>query len=196
MPRGLNDCHDRALPAHAKAGVSMKTRHPLILTARIAEKDLEPFDRLRQAHFPPDRNFLRAHLTMFHRLPGEYEVRIVDVLSRVAESEPSLSAEVSGIRHLGAGVAFVITSPALETLRGALKSAFVNWLGSQDMQTWRPHITIQNKVTRAKADGLHRDLQAGFEPWSIEIVGLDLWGYLGGPWQHLAFAPFGSRPQA
>ncbi|KSV60756.1 hypothetical protein N183_37690 [Sinorhizobium sp. Sb3] len=29
----------------------MKTRKPLILTARIAETDLEPFDRLRKAHF-------------------------------------------------------------------------------------------------------------------------------------------------
>ncbi|WJH38590.1 2'-5' RNA ligase family protein (plasmid) [Aliirhizobium terrae] len=174
----------------------MKTRHPLILTARIAEKDLEQFDRLRQAHFPPDRNFLRAHLTMFHRLPGEYEARIVDALNCAAESVPSVTAEVSGVRHLGAGVAFVIACPPLEAIRGALKSAFVNWLGSQDMQTWRPHITIQNKVARVKADELYRDLQARFEPRSIEIVGLDLWAYLGGPWQHLALAPFGSRPQA
>jgi hypothetical protein len=132
----------------------MKTRHSLILTARIAEKDLEPFDRLRQAHFPPDSNFLRAHLTMFHRLPGEYEVRIVDALNRAAESVPSVTAEVSGVRHLGAGVAFVIASPALEAIRGALRSVFVSWLGSMDMQAWRPHITIQNMVTRAKADGL------------------------------------------
>lgn len=132
---------------------------------------------------------------MFHRLPGQYEVRIVDALNRAAESKPSLSAEVSGVMHLGAGVAFAITSPTLETIRGALKSAFVSWLGSQDMRAWRPHITIQNKVARAKADELHRNLQAGFEPWSIETVGLDLWAYLGGPWQHLAFAPFGSRPQ-
>lgn len=177
-------------------GYRLKTRHPLILTARIAEKDLEPFDRLRQAHFPLNRNFLRAHLTMFHRLPGEYTARIVDELTRAAKSVPSITAEVSGVRHLGAGVAFVIACTALEVIRGALKSAFVSWLGSQDMQTWQPHITIQNKVARDKADELHRDLQARFEPWPIEIVGLDLWAYLGGPWQHMAFAPFGSRPQA
>ncbi len=173
----------------------MKTRHPLIVTARIAEKDLKPFDRLRRAHFPPDRNFLRAHLTIFYRLPGEYEARIVDALERAAESVRSETAEISGVRHLGAGVAFVIACPALEAIRRSLKSTFINWLGSQNMQTWRPHITIQNKVARVKADELYRDLQARFEPWSIEIVGLDLWAYLGGPWQHLAFAPFGSSPQ-
>lgn len=172
----------------------MKTRRPFIVTARIRDEDVEPFDRLRQAHFPLDRNFLRAHLTMFHRLPGEYEARIVDQLNHAVGSTQPIIAEVSGIRHLGAGVAFVIASPPLEAVRGALKSEFVSWLGSQDMQTWRPHITIQNKVARAKADELHRDLQARFEPWSIEIAGLDLWAYLGGPWQHLAFTPFGSRP--
>jgi len=174
----------------------LKTRHPLILTARIKEEDLEPFDRLRQAHFPPDRNLLHAHLTMFHRLPGEYEARIVDQLNGATEDIQRVLAEVSGIRHLGAGVAFVITSPVLDAIHAKLKCAFVAWLGSQDMQTWRPHVTIQNKVARPKADALHRDLNANFEPWHIEIVGLDLWAYLGGPWQHAAFAPFGSRLQA
>jgi hypothetical protein len=47
---------------------ALKTRLPLILTARIGDSDLQPLDLLRQRYFPPDRNFLRAHLTMFHRL--------------------------------------------------------------------------------------------------------------------------------
>jgi hypothetical protein len=63
------------------------------------------------------------------------------------------------------------------------------------MQPWRPHITIQNKVERPKADALHRDLHASFKPWQIEIVGLDLWAYLSGPWQHAAFEPFAAAPQ-
>ena len=56
--------------AVTKELVHLKTRQPLILTAQIPETFLARFDRLRQIHFPPDRNFLRAHLTMFHRLPG------------------------------------------------------------------------------------------------------------------------------
>lgn len=133
---------------------------------------------------------------MFHRLPGEYEARIGDALYGAIERVSTVTAEVSGVRHLGAGVAFVIACPALEAIRGALKSAFVSWLGSQDMQTWRPHITVQNQVARAKADELYRDLHALFEPWSIGIVGLDLWAYLDGPWQHRAHVPFGPIPQA
>lgn len=173
----------------------MKTNQPLILTARIAEKDLEPFDRLRKAHFPPDRNFLSAHLTMFHRLPGEYRDRIIGQLTHVAARESTFAVEVSGLTHTGAGVAYVISNSSLEEIRATLKKEFISWLGPQDMQSWRPHITIQNKAPKARADILYRDLNATFELHDITVVGLDLWDYLGGPWQHAAFAPFGSIPE-
>jgi hypothetical protein len=58
------------------------------------------------------------------------------------------------------------------------------------MQTWRPHITIQNKAPKAKADQLYHELTQGFRAYDIEITGLDLWEYLGGPWRHSAFASF------
>ncbi|KXG85140.1 2'-5' RNA ligase family protein [Agrobacterium bohemicum] len=173
----------------------MKTLHPLILTAKIADADLQPFDDLRQKHFPPDRNFLRAHLTMFHRLPGEYIDKIIEDLQDVAEVH-SATAEVSGIRHLGAGVAFTITSPELLEIHLRLKQVWRPWLGGQDMQKWQPHITIQNKVSRTTADATYQKLAAEFRPHSIEIVGLDLWRYMGGPWEHntsQAFRPWLDR---
>jgi hypothetical protein len=168
----------------------LKTRSPLILTARISEIDLDPFDVLRKKHFPPDRNFLRAHLTMFHRLPGEHIETVIDELRYVCNGRASISAAVVGLRNLGAGVAFDIVSPALEEVRTALKAAFIPWLGSQDMQRWRPHITIQNKAARSSADALCRELGEAFRPSSIEIVGLDLWVYLQGPWRHEASIAF------
>jgi 2'-5' RNA ligase len=154
----------------------------MILTARIAENELIPFDLLRQKHFPEDRNLLRAHLTMFHRLPGEYVEKIVESLRSVTKGKTAISAKVSGVRHLGAGVAFTIGSPELNSIRDTLRSNFVHWLGSQDMQTWQPHITIQNKALRAEANRLHRELANDFHPHDITIVGLDLWRYLNGPW--------------
>ncbi|MBP2461985.1 MULTISPECIES: 2'-5' RNA ligase family protein [unclassified Rhizobium] len=168
----------------------MKTLQPLILTARIAESDKAPFDLLRKTHFPPDRNFLGAHLTMFHRLPGEYTDRIVEHLKRVAEAGSSIKAEVSGVRHLGAGVAFTIDSAALQDVRARLKEVFLPWLGPQDMQKWQPHITIQNKVSKDRADRLYQELRAEFQPYTIEITGVDLWKYLDGPWQHETSAIF------
>jgi len=168
----------------------VKTLQPLILTARIAQADKAPFDLLRKTHFPPDRNFLDAHLTMFHRLPGEYMAWIVEHLKRVAEAGSSIKAEVSGVRHLGAGVAFTIDSAALQDVRAQLKEAFLPWLGPQDMQKWQPHITIQNKVSKDRADRLYQELRATFQPHTIEITGVDLWKYLDGPWQHETSAIF------
>jgi len=168
----------------------VKTLQPLILTARIAEGDRASFDLLRKTHFPPDRNFLGAHLTMFHRLPGEYTERIVEHLKRVAEAGSSIKAEVSAVRHLGAGVAFTIDSAALQDVRARLKEVFLPWLGPQDMQKWQPHITIQNKVSKDRADRLYQELRATFQPHTIEITGVDLWKYLNGPWQHESSAIF------
>jgi hypothetical protein len=168
----------------------LKTRQPLILTARVAEKDLEPFDRLRQAHFPPERNLLRAHLTMFHRLPGEYVGRIVEKLEQVAGRSEVITVEVSGLRHLGAGVAYTITSKVLQEIRATRKAEFVSWLGSQDMQAWQPHITVQNNAPKPKADNLYRNLSQGFRSHPIDTTGLDLWEYLGGPWRHAKLVSF------
>ena len=168
----------------------MKTRQPLILTAKLADDDLEHFDRLRKTHFPPNRNVLRAHLTMFHRLPGEYVERIGEHLAEVATGHQDFLAQVAGIRHLGAGVAFTISSQELWDIRARLRLAFAPWLGGQDMQKWQPHITIQNKVSKDRADRLYQQLRATFQPHTIEITGVDLWKYLNGPWQHETSAIF------
>nr|WP_156600670.1 MULTISPECIES: 2'-5' RNA ligase family protein [Rhizobium/Agrobacterium group] len=160
------------------------------MTAHIAPHDLEPFERLRQQHFPSDRNFLSAHLTMFHRLPGEYTERVVEIIDDVGQKNASIIAEVSSIRHLGNGVAYSIESPQLLAVHTELRAAFMPWLGGQDMQKWRPHITVQNKVSRQTADALHRRLVADFRPVLISITGLDLWRYLGGPWEHQTTALF------
>lgn len=168
----------------------MKTREPLILTARIAERDLEPFNRLREAHFPPSRNFLKAHLTIFHRLPGERVTSIVEAVANIALETKALKPTVSALRHLGAGVAFEIDSADLMNVRETLKSGFLSWLGPQDMQKWRPHITVQNKVSKVIADSLCKKLSEDFVPHTIGVTGLDLWRYLGGPWRHEATFDF------
>ena len=119
---------------------------------------------------------------MFHRLPGEYVEQIAQDLQYVAERQSLITANVTGVRHLGAGVAFAIESLALEAQRDELRRRFINWLGPQDMRKWQPHITIQNKATKAEADRLHKELSNGFQTSEIKVLGLDLWKYMGGPW--------------
>lgn len=172
----------------------MKTSEPLIVTAQILEQDLQAFDTLRKQHFPADRNFLRAHVTLFHRLPGEYLGEVQHRLTQVASEHSAIRAEIDGLRHLGAGVAFTISSPQLQQVHASLKLLFRPWLGGQDMQKWQPHITVQNKVAKPAADALYKDLDQSFQKSSICVTGLDLWRYLGGPWQHCLSIPFTVSP--
>ncbi|WP_245459253.1 MULTISPECIES: 2'-5' RNA ligase family protein [unclassified Rhizobium] len=163
---------------------------PIIITARVHPEDLAPFNRLRQENFPPEGNFLEAHVTIFHHLPGQHLVRVRELVAKLIEDRDAPAAVVSGVRHLGAGVAFAIDSPGLLDLRAEMVALFGSWPGPQDLRKWRPHITIQNKAPRAKADALFFQLREGFERRPIRITGIDLSSYLGGPWQHEATVPF------
>jgi hypothetical protein len=171
----------------------MMANEPLILTARVADKDLEPFNALRKQHFPQERNFLSAHLTMFHHLPGQHVEEIKNVLaSAVDDTDGAINVDVVGLRHLGAGVAFSLASPELQDIRVRLRDHFRPWLKPQDLQKWQPHITIQNKVSQVVAGRLYARLDQGFRPHSIAVTGLDLWSYLGGPWRFETSVIFGS----
>ncbi|HVL30528.1 MAG TPA: 2'-5' RNA ligase family protein, partial [Sphingomicrobium sp.] len=84
---------------------------------------------------------------------------------------------------LGGGIALRVVSEDLDRVREELADSFHGMLGAQDQGGWRPHITIQNKVSAREARQLLEMLQAGFEPRPLGIRGLGLHRYLGGPWE-------------
>lgn len=133
-------------------------------------------------------------MTIFHHLPGQHLARVQELVAKLIEDRRAPAAIVSGVRHLGAGVAFAIDSPGLLDLRAEMMRLFGSWPGPQDLQRWRPHITIQNKVPRARADALFFQLREEFEQRPIRITGVDLSSYLGGPWRHETTVPF--KPSA
>ena len=63
--------------------------------------------------------------------------------------------------NLGGGVAFRIDCAELVGLRRRLAQAFEPMLTPQDAGGWRPHVTIQNKVTSAVARETLAELSAG-----------------------------------
>lgn len=154
----------------------------LIVTALLGAPDQSRFDQLRAAHFPPERNNLAAHLTMFHAVPHMLEPELRQRLAALAAELPSPQATVSGLMNLGGGVAFRIVSDDLDAIRAELADAFRGHLTQQDSHGWRPHITVQNKVVAAEARALHDRLSAGFEPRPLAIAGLAFDHYDGGPW--------------
>ncbi|MBR7620890.1 2'-5' RNA ligase family protein [Phenylobacterium sp. 20VBR1] len=168
---------------------------PFILTAALDPAAADWFEDLRQTHFPPGRNQVPAHLTLFHALPGDQEAIIGDTLKAACARTPALSMEVRGPWSLGRGVAYRLSSPGLERLRADLVAAFEPWLTRQDRAPFRPHITVQNKADPEVARALLTHLQLDFEPFDVTATGLQVWRYLGGPWAPVAELPF-SAPGA
>ena len=164
----------------------------LIVTAELAAPELAWLDGLRRQYFPPERNYLQAHLTMFHALPPSAEAEARARLSSLA-SLPAPRARVAGLMDLGGGVAFRIVSDDLDRVRGELAEAFHGLLSAQDSAGWRPHVTIQNKVAPKVARELRAALERSFQERPLAISGLGLNRYLGGPWERLAVYPFRGR---
>ena len=157
-------------------------RPPLIVTLKLDAESFGRFDALRRAHFPLARNVLSAHLTLFHALPGEDEAQVAADLTTAAR-RPAMDLRVEPPFLLGRGVAYRLASPELKQLRGELAALWAERLTPQDRSGFRPHVTVQNKVAPDEARALHAGLTAGFAPWVARGEGLQLWRYLGGPWE-------------
>lgn len=159
---------------------------PIIVTATMGAADQRDFDRLRAAHFPPERNHLAAHITLFHQLPPSCHDELDRLIRRIAADTPPPAAHLREVYSLGGGVAFRIDSPDLLGVRARIADHFTGALTAQDRGVPRLHITVQNKVDAAAARALRDALAADFRPRPLAITGLAAHRYLGGPWQ-LAF---------
>ena len=164
---------------------------PLILTLGMDDLSQQGFDRWREEHFPKARNFIPAHLTLFHKLPGDREGEISRTLNDLCRQQAPFSLTATGLIFMGRGVAYRLESPALHAVRRRLAEEWWPWLGDQDRRGFRPHVTVQNKVSPDEARALHRSLQATFAPFEVGAEGLRLWRYLGGPWEAAGSYGFG-----
>ena len=162
---------------------------PIIVTALLGEPDFTTLDTLRRAHFPPERNHLRAHLTMFHHLPPSCETELCQLLKDEARGNDP-QARLSCLINLGGGVAFRVESPDLEDIRARIAERFAPMLTPQDRNPWRAHVTVQNKVKAAEALALFDQLGVDFKPRPLALSGLAAWWYRGGPWEEIAAFAF------
>jgi len=166
---------------------------PVIVTAQMGKADQAYFDELRTRYFPPERNFVRAHITLFHHLPPTHLPEIKARLADLAREHAPPAAILSGLMLLGRGVAFRVDCPALLQMREELASDLTGLFTPQDQARPRFHITVQNKVEPATAKALFAHLSAGFEPRSLSITGLAAWYYRGGPWEAIQSWKFSGR---
>ncbi len=165
-----------------------------VLSLKLNESSFERLDALRRKHFPPERNFLPAHLTLFHKL-DEHCVRALLVkvfqlsgLPRSADlnvqlPESPIPLRFSRLRSLGNGVAIEAVSPDLIRLHRALRELFAGHLSAQDEAELAPHVTIQNKVKPEQALNLLKEMAPSFTPWEGWGLGMLVWRYLAGRWE-------------
>jgi hypothetical protein len=154
----------------------------IIVTATFGDGDNGWLQDLRRAYYPPERNRVPAHLTLFRQLPPSLEPELGTRLARFAASRPPF-ATVAGVIDLGEGTALRVESEALIRIRDELAEVFHRLLTPQDEAAWRPHVTIQNKVARREARALQQRLRAAFRPWPLAIRALAAWRYRDGPWE-------------
>ena len=156
---------------------------PIIITLEMEAASHEYFNALRKKYFPAYANYLDAHITLFHKLPQRLP-RLDSQLESFAK-RTAFRIQITGLKHMGSGVAFIIESKDLKQLHKKMQASFKPWLISKDRLKLWPHITIQNKVTAYKSRLLYEELAASFVPFEVMTTGLASWEYLKGPWQLL-----------
>ncbi len=148
------------------------------------------FQELRRRHYPPEINFVAAHLTLFHNLPGDHEEKIIAEVARVAKATAPFVVKVIGPMKLGRGTALRIESEKLNSVRQGLAERFDAWLIRQDREKFRPHVTVQNKAAPHVAQALYDHLAATLPEFEATIEGIQLWRYDDGRWSPIAAVPF------
>lgn len=155
---------------------------PLLVTALFDAAGFAWLDGLRRRHYPPERNRVPAHCSMFRQLPPSAAEEVRHRLSAAVRTWRAPRAVITGPILLDQGVALRIDSPEMEDLRAQLAEDFTGLLPMADRDGWRPHVTIQNKVPPCEARALYHALERDLAPRAVRIAGLAAWRWRGGPW--------------
>ncbi len=166
-----------------------KANAPLLVTAELPPGVLAWADQLRRRHYPPERNRLRAHVTLFHALPPSAEEELLQVLAALARSEPP-QARITGLMKLGAGTALAIDCPGMTALHGEIAERMHGLLTDQDSRPLRLHVTIQNKVAPQAARDLQVELAPRIEPTTFRFHGFGLYAWEEGLWRPIRTISF------
>ena len=156
---------------------------PFIVTAELPTDLFARADALRREHYPPERNQLSAHVTLFHALAPSLRDELRPLLARIAGQYAPPPARISGVMDLGRGTAIALDSPGMLAIRAQIADHFHGALTAQDAHPPRLHITVQNKVTPPEARALQRSLAGTLETRPFAFTGLALHLYRGGPWE-------------
>jgi 2'-5' RNA ligase len=172
--------------------------HPPIIISLVLDEGTQEFiTRLRGRYFPKSRNHLQGHITLFHALPSKAP-HMSDIKKRLEQLCASTHAFRVGLRppslSRNSRAVFVpLSARPLYDVHSSLLDAFKHdlklHLTDQDANPkfW-PHATVINKVDEQDAldafESLQEERQVESQP-AGKAIGLDMWWYRGGPWEHI-----------
>ncbi|MDE2437231.1 MAG: 2'-5' RNA ligase family protein [Sphingomonadales bacterium] len=169
---------------------------PFIVTAELPADLFRWADGLRRRYFPPERNVLAAHVTLFHSFAPSLREELPRVLGRYAGEFAPPEARLDGLMDLGSGTALSLRCAGMLAVREAIAEHFHGALTAQDRHPPRLHITIQNKVERATARALQAELGPTLLPRDFRFSGLGLHIYRVTHWEPLGIWPFRGKERA
>ncbi len=169
---------------------------PFIVAGELPADVLAWADGLRRAHYPPERNWLKAHVTLFHSFAPSLKEALPRYLSAMAGEYAPPAAEVTGLMDLGKGTAIAVRSPGLLAIRDRIAEHFWDLLTRQDQGGKKLHITIQNKVPRDDALALQRSLEPALPHPKFHFVGLALHIYRNPYWEAVGAWKFRGKQDA
>lgn len=176
-------------PGEGRALSGTASGLPLLVCAELPPDVFAWADALRREHYPPGRNRLGAHVTLFHGLPPSAEPAVAVLLADLSRRSPP-AAVVAGLMDLGSGTAFALESPELSDLHADMVERLHGLVQQKDTRPFRPHITIQNKVTSDDARALQARLAPSLASRSFRFTGLGLYEWTGEIWRQARVRPF------
>jgi hypothetical protein len=157
-------------------------RTPHLVLAVLPDAVQARLDALRRTHYPPDRNRVPAHCTLFHAIPGMVAAELIERIATLTAQTPPPHARLDRVIDLDRGTALGLFSPDLIDLRETLADHFHGLLTGGDAVPPRLHVTIQNKVDRPAARALQRTLGASWQPIDAMIPALAVHRVVDGTW--------------
>ena len=162
----------------------------LILTLGFDAESFTRLEPLRQRYFPPARNFIPVHVTLFQQLPDAALNRVIGSLAHAASGEAPLPFCATGILDFGGGSAVDLECAPARALQTRLRNSWSDILTDSDDRARKLHVTVQNKTDRDTAKVTQAALRSDFTRWEGVFDRLLLWHYRGGPWERAGTFPF------
>jgi hypothetical protein len=169
-------------PIHDANAMTSADRTPHIVLAVLPDALQARLDALRRTHYPPDRNRVPAHCTLFHAIPGMVAPELAATLARLTATTPPPRARIDRIIDLDGGTALGLASADLAHVREELADHFHGLLTGGDAVPPRFHITLQNKVDRRTAHILQAELAGTWRAIDTPIPAIAVHRVIDGAW--------------